>query len=663
MSLHHGAFRPRLVAPVLLAAVLLGLVSAPSLAGQGPAARAEFLDALGAFGLALDGSYGDEATRLSAAVTAMEGSLSKWDAAIQSYERAMAAEIGGADPQLVARMHLALGGVYLDRGRVDDALRELAAARTSDPTRPDVPLLQGLVYAQLGNAAAATEALKTADTLGGPDPVRTYLLARHLMSVGEEEGGLKLLQRFERDQRPDAAPAATDPANPPFLRLGLVHEAAGVEPFLPPVLYADGFAAVQRGDLARAMAEFRNAVARDPLSTIATSGEDQVVRAAAAFRDGLVDEARTHLETAIAQSPARAEAHRVLGMVHVASGDYDRGIAALRTAIRLNAGDERARLALGDAFVRSTQLEAAEQALRETLEVFPASGRAHHLLGLVYQELGRASDSRREFEATLKLTPLLGINTIHRRMGALSQREQDLNGAAMAYTARINAVPNDPDAHRELGEVYYLQGDNLKASAEFAVALLLDPADVEAHTAMGQLHLREGRHGEAAEASRRALELDGRHREARYVHATALIRLGNPEEGTREMQEFQRLQADDAALRSRAFELGRLRREAAVATGAGDHASAVTLLQQALVFDPTAASSHLDLGLALLKAGRLAEAVERLNTAAALNAHVDVHQHLADAYAALGQAEDRQKAQATYERLKQETIRKTGRVR
>ena len=45
----------------------------------------------------------------------------------------MVADIAGADPKLAARMHLALGGLYLDRLRVDDAIRELAAARAADP--------------------------------------------------------------------------------------------------------------------------------------------------------------------------------------------------------------------------------------------------------------------------------------------------------------------------------------------------------------------------------------------------------------------------------------------------------------------------------------------------------------------------------------------------
>ena len=156
------------------------------------------------------------------------------------------------------------------------------------------------------------------------------------------------------------------------------------------------------------------------------------------------------------------------------------------------------------------------------------------------------------------------------------------------------------------------------------------------------------------------IRLDARDREARYVYATSLIRLGRTDEGTHEMQLFQRLQAEDAAARSKALELGALRREGSLATAGGEHAKAVELLQRALVYDPTSASSHVDLGRALLAAGRAAEAVERLETAAALRAPIEVHVHLANAYAALGRADDAVRERTEYERLKQQSIRTRG---
>ena len=79
---------------------------------------------------------------------------------------------------------------------------------------------------------------------------------------------------------------------------------------------ADGFASLQRGDLARAIAQFRESARRDPGMTSATGPEaDAVAQAAAAFRTGMVDEARAQLESVLMQSPERAEVHRLVVLI------------------------------------------------------------------------------------------------------------------------------------------------------------------------------------------------------------------------------------------------------------------------------------------------------------------------------------------------------------
>ena len=642
---------------LILAAMLAALPAPRALSGQALDPRAAFLDALGQFSLALDGTFGDEGPRLSASLDAMADALSRWDAFIQSRERAMAAEIGSADATLASRMQLALGGLYLDRLRVDDALEQLSMARTSDSSRSEVPLLHGLAHAQLtGNNAAAIAALRAAHALDPEDPARSYLLARQLLAAGDEAGA-DLLPRVQHGLRR----GVTGEASAPFIRLDLVRETSGVDPFFPPLAYAEGFAAIRRGDLTKAITALRDSMQRDPLVTPA-SATDPLVRSAAAFREGRVDDARKSVESVVAQSPDRTEARRMLAMIELADGETARGIGRLKDVIRLRPDDERARLALANALVESEQIEEAEQALLDTIRALPASGRAHYLLGLTYQRQGKRQEALSELQAALSLNPLLGVNTLYRMIGTLHQDEQDLEAAARAFLARAELVPNDGAAHRDLGHVYFLQGDDVQSRAEFEVSLLIDPSDVEAYTSLGQLHLRAGRHSEAAELSRTALELDAAHREARYVHATALIRMGNNEEGAAEMQVFQRLQAQDAQARARTFELGRLRREAAVSRAAGDRENAVALLRRALVYEPTSAASHLDLGIMLLEAGQSAEAIERLNTAVALNAALDVHRHLAKAYAAQGQTEESRKEQALYERLRRESIGRTGRA-
>jgi hypothetical protein len=61
-----------------------------------------------------------------------------------------------------------------------------------------------------------------------------------------------------------------------------------------------------------------------------------------------------------------------------------------------------------------------------------------------------------------------------------------------------------------------------------------------------------------------------------------------------------------------------------------------------------------------VKARKFADAIEQLTRAAELGAEYDVYRHLADAYAAAGQADAGQKAQTTYEQMKRQTLRRAG---
>ena len=263
-------------------------------------------------------------------------------------------------------------------------------------------------------------------------------------------------------------------------------------------------------------------------------------------------------------------------------------------------------------------------------------------------------------EEAVTFHPLLGLNGIYQTIGALQAAQQNFEGALAAYGKRVDTHPNDPGAHQALGDTYARLGRSDEAIAELAVTLILDPAQTAAYVSMGQVHLGDGRYAEALEASRRALAREAEHKEAQYMLATSMIRLGRTEEGSKELQVFQRLQAQDAAEKSRQFELGALRRQAQVSAAAQDHQKAIELLSKALLLDRDSSAAHLDLGLALVKAGRHAEAIDELTRAAAPSADYDVYLHLADAYAAAGQPEESQRARTTYEKMKQQSLRRDG---
>src|SRR2546422_10433805 len=102
----------------LLPHLLFALAAVPVAVAQAPDPNADLVHALAQFSLGLWGAYGDEGPGIQSSLDSMERGLARWDATIRTYEEGMKAEIKAADPGLAARMHTALGGVYLDRGRV-----------------------------------------------------------------------------------------------------------------------------------------------------------------------------------------------------------------------------------------------------------------------------------------------------------------------------------------------------------------------------------------------------------------------------------------------------------------------------------------------------------------------------------------------------------------
>lgn len=624
-----------------------------SVVAQTPEPRGLFTNALGEFSISLRGESGDEGARLRSSLETMRRAIDAWDTGIKNYESAMEAERRGANAELAVRLHVALGAVYADRGRPADALREFAAAAALDSTRADIPMFQALTRSRLAREPAHEEFGRAA-AVDPRDPLRAYQFARSLLSNGLSDEGVKQLERFL-----DLLQFPT-PNSAPFLQVGLVQESPGVEPFFPPVRYAKGFALIDAGDYAGAVRQFTEAIAGDPLAAEPGAETGAVTRAAAALRDGAIQSAIQQLTLATTLEPDRIEPRRLLGRAYMLDDQHEKAVQELTRAIAIDPADERTRLALGEALVRSDQLPAAAQHFAETLKVLPDSGQAQYELGLVHQRQGRYPEALDAFEKSLRFRPLLGANSVYQTIGALRRSQQDFDGAVEAFAKRIDLVPNDAGAHQELGDVYFRQGRHTEALAEFAVVLMLDPMRIDAHAATAQVHLRDGRYTEAVEAATRVIGLDPDHREARYTLATSLIRLGRTEEGTRELDIFQRRQAEDAVARTRLFELDAMKREAAVSAAGGDHEKAIALLRQVVDADPTVPGSLLDLGFALIDASRHADAIPYLQKAVELGAHYEVHRHLAAAYTAVGRIDQSREERARYEQLKRDALRRTG---
>ena len=644
---------------VCLFALIPGLASGQSILD----AKQPFVGGLIQLIAGVRGNFGDERSPVTASLGAMETALSAWDASIQEYRTAVERQLQGAPPAATAAgMHVALGAVYLDRGHIDAAVDEFTVAATLDPARADIHRFRALAYEIADKSANAAADFRAAWTLDSTDPANAYLFLLHAPTSdqpatdqsSERERALTFLSAFQRRRAAEGQAEITAP----FLRVTLLDEARGADPFLPPAIYAAAFRRLNERRYEDALTAFRQAWAADPLNTDPALASAAVQEAIASLKNGQVDVALSRLDTYVRQFGDSSEARRLSGTAYWLDDQYEKSIEQLRAAIALNPLNERARMTLADVHVSSRHPSEAEHVLREAIEAIPSSGQAHWGLARVFQMLHRDADARRELETAMTFGPLAGAGRVLASIARSYLNEADLDAAARVSRAWVAADPNDAAAHETLGQVYWKQNRESEALAEFAVEALIDPNAASAHAAIGQIHLAAGRYAEAVEASGRALVRNPGQREARYALAIALLRLGDESRGRQELAAAQQLQAEDLGRLRESYATNLLRIEAALREQQGKFDDAASLWRQVTERTPAAASDLLSLADALSKAGRHAEAIAAFREVAKLPVQPDVYRSIIKEYLVLGRTEEADAAGAAYQQLKKERLLK-----
>jgi tetratricopeptide (TPR) repeat protein len=648
--------------PVTALAVLMSVQVTASAQGQTssePRPKDQFVTSLMQFVEALPGTYGDEGTQMRSSLRAMRQALARWDDSISTYQALVTAEIRNAPPRRAADAHRDLAILNLDRGRVDDAARELAAALALDGARADVWFLLGVIEGQRNRSTEAAEALRRSSSLDPGKPITFYLLASHLLTIGERDEAMRARQAFLDARRATLArPPPAKPLAAPFVRWDLFQDTMDATPLFPPARYAEGFALLKQGRYADATTRFEDAAATDPLIANRAAVSESISRGVAALRQGQLPSALNQLQTVIATAPKHAEAHRILGTIYWASGQRANAVAQLEAAIRLDPLDERARLALTDAHVAEGRFADAERVLRDAVRDIPLSGQAHYKLGEVAESLQKHADALRELEAAARLTPVMGTDYLYRAIGEMHSKDRDFEAVIAAYAHRVDLNPNNAAAHVALGETYLELGRDSEAQAEFLAALMIDPQRVDAYAPVAQAYLQVGDYLNAELAARRAVELDPTRVEARYTLATSLVRLGRTDEGKRELEQYREMQAEAEVIRRREYEVTALLRDVAQSIGRGAYAEATATLREAIRLKPNDPALHVSVGLVLGKAGRLAEAIASFEQALKLNAGPEVHRHLSDVYTAAGRPDEARRHRDLYEKLLKEGPRR-----
>jgi tetratricopeptide (TPR) repeat protein len=602
--------------------------------------KLQFVDAFQRFVRAQAGTFGDEGDDLTRAIASMRESLSRWDRSIAELKTRVQRRPREAEA------HMALATVWLDRHRPQEALEELRAAEPGASDQPDVHRLRALALAALDRPQEAAAAFGRASALQPDNAGTRYLLARYRVQVQRSEPTadtwrdvVRAVQRARTNVRGDAGGIA------PFERIGLLRQAAGIAPIFLQSRYSAAMPAIQTGDYTTAVAKLAEAVAADPIVASPAAVRARVAEAASTMKSGRLESALEQLLAARDQWPDQPEIHRLLGLIYRIDEQQGKSIDHLRKAMSLAPGDERARVMLIDVLMDERRLSEAE---RELNDASPSSGQIAYRQSQLYQRqslLPRAIAALQESE---RFGPVIGADYFYQSWAGLLVNQADFDGAISIHHRRIDANPNSAEAHRQLGEILILQGHDDEALAELLVAAWLDPKDARAHAAAGQVYARTTRYADAVDALMRALALDPRLREARYTLGTILMRVGKADEGKAELETFGVQQADAEAQGQREFEIDALRRQASARVREGDVAAAIEGFERAAMLDPQSSRSHRDLGMALLRARRVPEAIDQLQRAQQIEETADGFGQLADAYAAAGNVDASARMRAAY---------------
>lgn len=290
-----------------------------------------------------------------------------------------------------------LGAACLDAGLPGEAIPPLARLLESDPDHAQARFNLGEARRRTGDLEGAVPLLEAA--------------VKDLPGLPEVPNALGLAYRgLQRSREARAAFESALAADPAFfeaeVNLGLLDLDAGDlagalarwEPLAdrleasPVLAYNVGAALMKRGEPAKAVDLFRQALAADPAFLEARIGEGHGLRLA-----GDPAAALASFEAVLASDPGHGEALEGRGQALLALGRKEEAQAAFEAALGRGDGDPKARArvlaGLGSAHRAAGQEAEAEARLREALALDPALPEASLNLGVLYTAQGRLPEA------------------------------------------------------------------------------------------------------------------------------------------------------------------------------------------------------------------------------------------------------------------------------
>jgi len=311
---------------------------------------------------------------------------------------------------------------------------------------------------------------------------------------------------------------------------------------------AAGSEAMQHGDIARAVAQFRSAVALEPSSAGAhlnlALGLEQQSDYPAAVGE---------LETARRLKPGLRGVDLFLGIAQYRLNAPEKAEEALKRAVRADAKDAKAWMWLGVVETGAGKSNEAVVALDKAAELDPKDpdilyhrGRAHLLV------------SKSSYERMFALDP--DSFRVHQVLAEADAESQQIPEAIAEYKLAIERSPRHPGLSEELGDLLWANGRTAEADAAYSAELAVDPLSAMTYYKLGCLREAGGNAAGAEPLLRKAIALDPSIENAYYYLGRAEIDLGDDAGGIADLRHAAAAKDDPSVSALAFYQLSRVYR-------------------------------------------------------------------------------------------------------
>jgi tetratricopeptide (TPR) repeat protein len=415
-----------------------------------------------------------------------------------------------------------------------EAFEDLKQAVQLSPTTADYRANLGYVLWKLGRAQEAIQAEREALKLDEKNYTANYQLGRFLLRTGDKtlvkEAAAKLKRALELDARQYEVRFELIAA---FRELGETASALGQLEILQDakasdarVDYVSGLLHADRGDLKFAIAEFSEAVRKDPslygawqdlglayaklnrwseavqaFSELAKRQQNSVevayLLALALYNSKNTAEAETHVRRALRLAASFAEAHTLLGIILAAKGtENSEAIDSLTQAVALAPNNFDAVFYLGRVQYVARDYSNSVNSLQAAVSLNPKSIEARFFLGTVLEALGESEKALAEYQEIVKVDEKSFYGQVG--LGALFVRQGKLDEGIQALSQATAIEKNSFEANWALGRAYILRESFAEAVTVLQKAVSLQPNRTDARYQLAIALRRLGKIDEAA---------------------------------------------------------------------------------------------------------------------------------------------------------------------